>query len=282
MKIKSLYRLLSPNVQKILLEYKINLQTRYAEGNQTFHLVYNLINKNREEYAVHLSKFLKYQEIFTQIKDTKLEKNPLLPSYNNGFLPGLDVITIYGLIAELKPKRYMEIGSGNSTKIAYKSIRENNLNTFITSIDPQPRVFIDELAGKVIRKSIAEVDLSVVEQLAENDILFYDGSHFSAPNSDVTIFFLEILPRLKKGVVVHIHDIYLPYDYPQFMIERYYNEQYLLACWLLANPDKFKIIFPNFFVSEDAELSKMLNPVWNHPNLKNVEKHGGSFWFQMN
>lgn len=96
------------------------------------------------------------------------------------------------------------------------------------------------------------------------------------------ICFLEILPFLKKGVIVHFHDIYLPYDYPQFMCDRFYNEQYMLAAFILSNPGKFKTILPNYFISEDAELAQIISPMWNHPNLNNIETHGGSFWLQVN
>jgi len=93
---------------------------------------------------------------------------------------------------------------------------------------------------------------------------------------------MELLPFLKKGVIVHIHDIYLPYDYPQFMCDRFYNEQYMLAAFLMADPKKYKPILPNFFISEDKELSDLISPMWAHPNLANIEKHGGSFWIQIN
>ena len=95
------------------------------------------------------------------------------------------------------------------------------------------------------------------------------------------VFYLEILPKLKKGVIVHIHDIYLPYDYPQFMCDRFYSEQYGLAMYLLANPKKYKTILPNYFISEDSELSKSIESFWEHPNLVNVEKHGGSYWLRI-
>ncbi|MBK9379225.1 MAG: hypothetical protein IPM86_13820 [Saprospiraceae bacterium] len=79
--------------------------------------------------------------------------------------------------------------------------------------------------------------------------------------------------------MVHLHDIYLPYDYPQFMCDRFYSEQYGLAIYLLANPDRYKFILPNYFVSEDSELSGVLDEVWENQSLRQVEKHGGSFWF---
>jgi hypothetical protein len=91
-----------------------------------------------------------------------------------------------------------------------------------------------------------------------------------------------LLPQLKPGVIVHIHDIYLPYDYPQNMCDRFYSEQYMLAAFLLANPSKYEVVFPGIFVSEDQALAKQLEPIWNSSNTSNVERHGGSFWFRVN
>jgi hypothetical protein len=93
---------------------------------------------------------------------------------------------------------------------------------------------------------------------------------------------MEILPRLKKGVIVHIHDIYIPYDYPQFMCDRFYSEQYGLAMYLLANPTKYKSLLPNYFISEDKELSSHIESIWDTASTKNIERHGGSYWIQIN
>ncbi|MBL4862619.1 MAG: class I SAM-dependent methyltransferase [Crocinitomicaceae bacterium] len=194
----------------------------------------------------------------------------------------MDIVGIYTLIAELKPNKYIEIGSGNSTKVAYKAKLEHQLNTEILSIDPMPRAEIDHLANTVIRKPFEDIDLDIVNELEAGDILFIDNSHRILPNSDSMVFYLEILPRLKKGVIVHIHDIYLPYDYPQFMCDRFYSEQYGLAMYLLANPKKYETILPNYFISEDKELSTLIAPIWEHENLKGVEKHGGSYWLRIN
>lgn len=227
--------------------------------------------------------FLKYTNRIQEIKDAQAETDENNPAWNNGYLPGLDIIGIYGMIARYKPSRYIEIGSGNSTKVAKKSIQENGLNTEIISIDPFPRANINHIADKVIRKPFENLSENnfIIESLSENDILFIDNSHRVFPNSDAMICFLELLPFLKKGVIVHFHDIYLPYDYPQFMCDRFYNEQYTLAAFLMANPERYKTILPNYFISQDNELSKIIAPMWEHPNLTNVEKHGGSFWLQI-
>ena len=151
----------------------------------------------------------------------------------------------------------------------------------IISIDPQPRDEIDMLVDTLIRKPFEEIDYSMIFTLKENDILFIDNSHRILPNSDAMVFFMEILPQLPKGVIVHIHDIYLPYDYPQFMCDRFYSEQYGLAAYLLANPERYVPIMANYFISEDETLKSILNPIWEHPNLEGVERHGGSFWLQI-
>lgn len=283
-KIKSVYRFLSPKFQSIHLEYKVTPKPRYGHGNPAHTLLFDLINRNRPLYKDLLESFLKYIERIHEIKDSSNETDENNPTWNNGFLPGLDIVGIYGIIAKYKPVRYIEIGSGNSTKVARKSIIENNLNTEVISIDPFPRANIDHLADKVIREPFENLSDNkfIIESLNENDILFIDNSHRVFPNSDAMICFLELFPFLKKGVIVHIHDIYLPFDYPQFMCDRFYNEQYMLAAFILANPEKFKTILPNYFISEDAELAKIISPIWNHPNLTNVEKHGGSFWLQIN
>lgn len=279
-KLKSLYRFLSPKFQNVYLDYKVDARPRYGHGKPPHGLLYQIIEKNRKNYQDLLLRFLGHGEFLKGIKKAAEETNQDLPAWNNDFLPGLDIIGIYGMLAEYKPLRYIEVGSGNSTKVARKAINDHKLQTKITSIDPFPRANIDHLADKVIRRPFESLeDISfIINELEANDILFIDNSHRVLPNSDATIFFLETLPLLKKGVIVHIHDVYLPYDYPQFMCDRFYSEQYMLAAFILANPDKYETLLPNYFISEDAELSKTIAPIWQHENLKGVEKHGGSFW----
>jgi len=282
--LKRSIKLALPKYQKLILDYKVEFKPRYGYGQKPHELLYKLINANRAGYENYITEILKFKHVFETIKKIDQETNDNEPAWNNGYLPGLDVIALYTFLNEFKPKKYIEIGSGNSTKVARKSIKDNKLDTKIISIDPFPRANIDHLADTVIRKPLENIDdlKFIVNDLEENDILFIDNSHRCLPNSDAMVCFLELLPYLKKGVIVHIHDIYLPYDYPQFMCDRFYSEQYMLAAFIMANPQKYKPIFPCIFVSEDKDLSQKLNSIWESENTKNVEKHGGSFWLQIN
>jgi hypothetical protein len=279
--IKQLYRFLSPKFQNLFLDYPVDFKPRYGHGKPPHTALYDIIAANRDTYQYLLSKALDLKESIWQIKEAKRERDTTKPGWNNGFLPGLDIIGIYTMLAEFKPKKYIEIGSGNSTKVAYKAKQEQQLDTEIISIDPMPRAEIDQLADVVIRQPFENIDLNLLYTLDENDILFVDNSHRILPNSDAMVFFMDILPKLKKGVIVHIHDVYLPYDYPQFMCDRFYSEQYGLAFYLLANPTKYETLLPNFFIAEDPALAATIAPIWQHENLSHVEKHGGSFWLRI-
>jgi len=280
--IKSFYRFCSPKFQTLFSEYKVKMEPRYGFGKPPHDLLYAIIDKNREEYKTFLDTALSHKDKIQAIKKTGEQENVNLPTWNNGFLPGLDIVGIYTMLAAHKPNKYIEVGSGNSTKVAHLSKTDNNLHTEIISIDPMPRAEIDQLADRIIRKPFEDVSYDEIFNLEENDILFIDNSHRILPNSDSMVFYMEILPKLKKGVIVHVHDIYLPYDYPQFMCDRFYSEQYGLAMFIMANPEKYNVILPNYFIFEDKELSKQIAPMWDHENLSGVEQHGGSFWIQIN
>jgi hypothetical protein len=264
------------------MEYPVQFSPRYGHGKPPHGQLYTIIQANRQTYSDLLQEALNYTSVFHGIKKQLAETDTLQPAYNNDFLPGLDIVGIYTILAKYKPERYVEVGSGNSTKVAHKAIKEQGLQTKIISIDPHPRAEIDTISDEVIRKPFENVDVDFLLSLKENDILFIDNSHRVLPNSDAMVFFMEILPRLQPGVIVHIHDIYLPYDYPPFMCDRFYSEQYTLAAFILANPTRYATLLPNYFISEDKELRKILAPIWNHPNLKDVEQHGGSYWITLN
>lgn len=278
--LKKIYYLFSPRHKTFFIDFYHFKKSRYTLE-KPHPGILSVVDKNREFYQSHLENLQNDIHFFRSIPLTASDQNLTSPYWHNKYFPGLDVVVLYYFVHYFNPTKIIEIGSGTSTIIMHHSIKNFNLSTELISIDPQPRKNIDQICNTVIRQPLETLtDLTIFENLQPNDILFFDGSHRCLTNSDVTLFFLEILPILKSGVIVHIHDIYLPYDYPEFMIDKLYNEQYLLAVQLLQNYSKFEILMPCFFVSSDDKLRGLLDNFWSQLNAK-IETHGGSFWFRV-
>ena len=126
------------------------------------------------------------------------------------------------MIAGYKPVRYCEVGSGNFTKFARRAVRDFDLGTEIISLDPFPRTDINMLCDRIIRQPLEDLDAAVFDELEAEDIHFLDKFHRVFQNSNVTVFFLELLPHPKAGTIVQIHDILLPFNYPASWISRRY------------------------------------------------------------
>ncbi len=198
-----------------------------------------------------------------------------------GPITALDLALLYTFIFEHKPRTYVEIGSGCTTCMARRAVQDHRLDTRIVSIDPEPRAGVDSVCDEIIRQGLETMtDLSVFESLTPGDIVFVDGSHRSFMNSDVTVFMLDVLPRLKPGVLVHIHDVFLPYDYPEMFKTWYWNEQYLLASYLLAADERVRILMPSYFLAMTPGLSECLKPpIVRIPDHESDWLLGGSLWF---
>jgi hypothetical protein len=264
-----------------LLNYPIHQKQRWDLENPHQGL-HEIINRNRELYQSYLQEVRALSEYFTAISERQEPTAPAgEPCWINGWMPALDGVALYGFLVAQRPKLFMEVGSGNSTMFARKAIADHGLETEIVSIDPHPRAEIDALCDEVIRRPAEEVDTEIFSRLGRGDILYIDSSHRVFMNSDVTALFLDVIPLLKPGVLVEIHDILLPYDYPKEWIDWYVSEQYLLAAYLLAKGDLFDIVLPTTFISHDAELSGILTPLWEREEMRNVERHGCSFWLRM-
>ena len=131
----------------------------------------------------------------------------------------------------------------------------------------------------MIRLPFEEVnEQSYIDLLADGDIVFIDNSHRSFQNSDVTVFFTEALPAFPRGVIYGIHDIFLPQDYPSDWLQRFYNEQYLLASYLLGGADGDKILFPAFYVYN--EFRRETDLLFADDYYNGLGRHGGAFWMQ--
>lgn len=271
---------LAKGYQVVFLDYPVEAEPRWGYGKPVHPQIYEILNRHRAHYAAMLKSFLSLKDALLRIP-LRDQPHSIEPCWLNKWLPGgLDTVALYGMMAINRPKQYLEIGSGYSTRLARRAIRDHKLETTITSIDPKPRAEIDKLCDRVIRQSLQEVDLSIFDELEPGDIVFFDGSHRASMNSDVTVFFLEVLPRLLPGVFVHMHDIALPADYPPEWRDWYYSEQYLLAVSLLAEHPNFELILPNAFIAADAQLGAVVDPIWSDAKMKDVPRQGMSFWIK--
>jgi hypothetical protein len=236
-----------------------------------------LLETNLDRYRATLAAFERYRPWLEKIARDENASGHEEPCWSNIWLPPLDAAALYGLVAEKKPRRYVEIGSGNSTKFVARAIADHKLDTEIISIDPEPRAEIDALCDQVLRSPLEKCSLDVFHTLGANDIVFADNSHQSFMNSDVTVFFCEILPSLARGVTAGVHDIFLPDDYPADWIGRYYSEQYLLACYLLAETKRFEVILPVHFANARGLCQNVLPRIAGQA----LTPSGSSFWLKM-
>jgi predicted O-methyltransferase YrrM len=260
----------------IFVDYRVRPAPRHGYGRPEHPEITALIEKNRASYAELLTGFTAYADLLATIPS----QGGKGLHWHNGWLPGPDAVALYGLVTDRNPKRYLEIGSGNSTRFVRRAIEDHGLRTTITSVDPQPRADVDALCDTVLRERLEDVAVDVFTGLEPDDIVFLDGSHRVLMGSDVTVFFFEILPLLRPGVLVHIHDIWLPRDYPPDWRYRYYSEQYLLAAYLLADPARFEVVLPGAFIDNDEQLRALTDPLWQR--IGHVEKYPPtSFWLRV-
>jgi hypothetical protein len=180
-----------------------------------------------------------------------------------------DAAMLHAMVRTLKPRRIVELGSGHSTLVTAAAARQNAAEGHPVTLevfDPFPGVVAPELPGltRLERTRAQDVPFDVFERLESGDILFVDTTHTVKIGSDVNHILLEILPRLAPGVVVHLHDIFLPYEYPRVWLEDYglyWAEQYLLQAFLAFNSG-YEIIAGVYALKRDraAEMAALLPP----------------------
>src|SRR5579862_2623963 len=191
----------------ILVDYPVRSSPRYGYGKPPHRQLLAMLETGRSEYERRLSGFCSLKDWLRRIPNEPTGDSSEASWGPVTYFGSIDAVALYCMLVEFRPKRFVEVGSGDSTKFARRAIRDHSLRTLITSIDPTPRAKIDKLCDVVIRKPLEEVELGVFDELEPGDFLFIDSSHRCFSNSDVTVAFLEVLPRLKTGVVVHFHDI---------------------------------------------------------------------------
>ena len=172
--------------------------------------------------------------------------------YNNGYFESCDAEVAYCMVREWKPRRIIEIGSGFSTRAMAEALRANREQDGVAgeliTVDPNPERLPEDGWGDVVMvvaERVQHLDIGVFEMLRADDMLFIDSSHVVSVGSDVVREYLQILPRLNPGVLVHVHDIFLPSDYPRSAVLDnlwFWSEQYLLQAFLSFNRE-FEVLW---------------------------------------
>jgi predicted O-methyltransferase YrrM len=157
------------------------------------------------------------------------------PRFDQGWFATLDAAAAYAVVHTRRPRRIIEVGSGHSTRFMARALHDSGNEATILSIDPAPRAAIENLAPRVSfeRRPVQQCDPALFRQIEGGDVLFIDSSHVLMPGSDCDFLFNRILPLLPIGTLLHIHDIFLPDDYPKAWAWRNYNEQQGVAPMLL-------------------------------------------------
>lgn len=243
--------------------------------------------KSLELLSIFESKFKNEYERFPRNQT----ETPYEYYINNDAFESVDGEILYCMIRFYKPERIYEIGSGYSTYLAAQAVRKNaeedsKYQCELVAIEPYPNEILK--AGfpglaKLIIKEVQDVPLSEFEKLTENDILFIDSSHVLRIGNDVHYEYLEILPRLNKGVIVHAHDIFLPAEYPKRWVlleRRFWTEQYLLQAFLAFN-NSFEVLWAShsMHLKYPGELRAAFSSYdWYSRDERRVGP--GSFWIR--
>ena len=214
--------------------------------------------------------------LLTSLAQYRTELEQLDFDFNNDFFSGFDAAVYYALIRQLQPARVIEIGGGHSTRIGSNALARNG-NGRLTCIEPYPeaRLLEAKLNVELIQKRVEEIEVDFFAALEANDILFIDSSHAVKFGSDVCYEFLEVLPRLKPGVWIHVHDIFFPHDYPaEWLLDRRLalNEQYLLEAFLAFNKSYSPQLANYWLCLDHVEAAA---PLWPTENTR-----ASSFWMK--
>lgn len=167
--------------------------------------------------------------------------------FDQDWFPRLDAAAAYAIVRRERPARIVEIGSGHSTRFLAQAVADGGLATSVTAIDPAPRARLAGLALRHVPQLLADADRALFETLGAGDILFVDSSHVAMPGSDVDILVGEVLPRLRAGTLLHVHDIFLPDAYPAAWGWRGYNEATVVAALLAGGG--WDVVFASHWVA---------------------------------
>lgn len=169
----------------------------------------------------------------------------------NGYYDSPDAEALYLMVRRFAPARVIEVGCGNSTRITRQAIIDGDLDCVLTAIDPYPRADIADVVDRFEQATLESVDPAMFSDLAAGDILFIDSSHQVRMSNDVAHLFCRIIPALAPGVVIHVHDVFLPYEYPKrfFYDCPSWAEQYMLHA--LMQGGGYDILWPGYQLQQD-------------------------------
>jgi len=205
-------------------------------------------------------------------------------AYHNGAFESGDAEMLYNMIRRFKPRLIVEIGCGQSTLFALLAENRNRQDDPVHAcrhicVEPYEQPWLEKMEVEVIRERIEKLDVSIVETLEENDILFIDSSHVLRPQGDVVHEYLLLLGLLRPGVIIHVHDVFTPRDYPPAWVleeRRLWNEQYVLEAFLSFNTSFEILIMMNYLAHEHPGTLKNACPIL----AKEPWREPGSFWFR--
>jgi hypothetical protein len=194
-----------------------------------------------QEYATHRASI-------ERLKDPARNDTGYAP--DNGYYDTPDAEALYLMVRRFAPSQVIEVGCGNSTRITRQAVIDGGLATQITAIDPYPRADIAHVVDRFEQKRLEEVDPGLFCSLGSGDILFIDSSHQVRMSNDVAHLFCRIIPTLAPGVVIHVHDVFLPYEYPKrfFYDCPSWGEQYMLHALLQGG--RYEVLWPGYHLQQ--------------------------------
>jgi predicted O-methyltransferase YrrM len=172
---------------------------------------------------------------------------PPAPRWRQDWFPRLDAAVAYAMVRRLGPSRIVEVGAGHSTRFFARAVADGRLGCRLVAIDPEPRAAVAGLAVEAIARPVQETAGEVFQALAAGDVLSVDSSHVLMPGTDVDVLLNRVLPALPPGVLVHLHDVFLPDDYPPEWHWRGYNEQ--LGVALLLASGAYEVLWSSHYVA---------------------------------
>ncbi len=197
-------------------------------GRPAYRPIEQLFEANAAKFAAQLQALDEYGDALRAIG-----RQPApAPRWDQDWFPRLDAAMAYAIVRRHRPARIVEIGSGHSTRFMARAAEDGGLATQIVAIDPAPRAALRGLRIEWLPQTVPACGLAAFRRLAAGDLLFIDSSHILMPGTDVDYLLNEVLPILPAGVLLHLHDIFLPDDYPASWSWRGYNEQSGVAALL--------------------------------------------------